>query len=121
MMSTIIAALLPMVVTLLLGFLAGWRHDFDTKQAAVLNSMVMLYALPLNLFAGMVGMSRDQVLSQGPLAAAILLGMAGGYAIAFLQRKRSAPISVYRVRTASLKGARLERPVRDTTRPSSSM
>lgn len=83
MMSTIIAALLPMVVTLLLGFVAGWHHDFDTKQAAVLNSMVMLYALPLNLFAGMVGMSRDQVLSQGPLAAAILLGMAGGYAIAF--------------------------------------
>lgn len=62
MSATIIGALLPTVVTLLLGFLAGWHHDFDTKQASVLNSMVMLYALPLSLFAGMVGMARDQVL-----------------------------------------------------------
>ncbi len=73
MFANIIGALLPTVVTLLLGFLAGWHHDFDTKQASVLNSMVMLYALPLSLFAGMVGMSRDQVLSQGPLAFALFL------------------------------------------------
>lgn len=87
MIPTIIGALLPTVVTLLLGFLAGWHHDFATKQAGVLNSMVMLYALPLSLFAGMVGMSRDQVLSQGPLAFAILLGLAGGYAIVFLSSR----------------------------------
>ena len=83
MISTIIGALLPTAVTLLLGLVAGWHHDFDIKKATVLNSMVMLYALPLSLFAGMVGMSRDQVLSQGPLAFAIVLGMAGGYAIVF--------------------------------------
>jgi malonate transporter and related proteins len=83
MIATIVGALLPTVVTLLLGFFAGWHHDFDAKQATVLNRMVMLYALPLSLFAGMVGMSRDQVLSQGPVAFAILLGMAGGYAIVF--------------------------------------
>ena len=83
MFTTAIYTLLPIVVTLLLGFVAGWHHDFDTRQASVLNSMVMLYALPLSLFAGMVGISRDQVLSQGPLAFAILLGMAGGYAIVF--------------------------------------
>jgi malonate transporter and related proteins len=83
MISTIIGALLPTVVTLMLGLLAGWHRDFDARKATVLNSMVMLYALPLSLFAGMVGMSRDQVLSQGPLAFAILLGMAGGYAAVF--------------------------------------
>ncbi len=83
MFATIIGALLPTVATLLLGFVAGWHHDFDAKQATVLNRMVMLYALPLSLFAGMVGMARDQVLSQGPLAFAILLGMAGGYASSF--------------------------------------
>jgi len=53
MISTIVSALLPTVVTLLLGFFAGWHHDFDAKQATVLNSMVMLYPLPLSLFAGM--------------------------------------------------------------------
>ena len=84
MISTIIGALLPTAATLLLGLVAGWHHDFDIKKATVLNSMVMLYALPLSLFSGMVGMSRDQVLSQCPLAFAILLGMAGGYAVVFV-------------------------------------
>jgi len=51
--STIVAALLPIVVTLMLGFVAGWHQDFDGRQAAIFNRMVMLYALPLNLFAGM--------------------------------------------------------------------
>ncbi len=49
----------------------------------------MLYALPLALFAGMVGIARDQVLSQGPLAFAILIGMSGGYAVVFLCRTTS--------------------------------
>lgn len=84
MTSTIIGSLLPIVITLLLGFVAGWHHDFDGKQATVLNRMVMLYALPLSLFAGMVGTPRDQVLAQGPLAIVIAGGMAGGYAVIFL-------------------------------------
>lgn len=84
MAATIVGALLPVVVTLLLGFVAGWHHDFDGKQATILNRMVMLYALPLSLFAGMVGTARDEVLSQGPLAIAILVGMAGGYAVVLL-------------------------------------
>jgi predicted permease len=82
--DTIVGALLPIVVTLLFGFFAGWHKDFDGGQAAILNRMVMLYALPLSLFAGMVATSRDQVLSQGPLALAILVGMAGGYAVVFI-------------------------------------
>lgn len=42
MLDTIVAALLPIVITLMLGFAAGWHHDFDAKQASVLNRMVML-------------------------------------------------------------------------------
>ena len=81
MASTIIGALLPIVVTLMLGYVAGWHQDFDGKQAAILNRMVMLYALPLNLFAGMMSTSRDEVLAQRPLALAILVSMAGTYAV----------------------------------------
>ena len=84
MIETVIGALLPIVVTLILGFIAGWHHDFDAKQAGILNRMVMLYALPLSLFAGMVGTDRAQVLSQGPLAISILIGMAGAYAVVYL-------------------------------------
>ena len=75
MTSTIISALLPIVVTLLLGFAAGWHHDFDAKQAAILNRMVMLYALPLSLFVGLLGTPRDEVLREGPLALWIFLAM----------------------------------------------
>lgn len=81
MTSTIISALLPIVVTLLLGFAAGWHHDFDAKQAGILNRMVMLYALPLSLFVGVLGTPRDEVLRQGPLALWTFLMMVVPYAI----------------------------------------
>jgi hypothetical protein len=47
-----------MVVNLLLGFVAGWHHDFRWKDARILNRLVLLCAVPLALFAGMVGTSR---------------------------------------------------------------
>jgi malonate transporter and related proteins len=84
MLDTIAAALLPMVITVMLGFVAGWHRDFDVKQATILNRMVMLYALPLLLFASMIGLTRDQVLSQGTLVIAILVGMAGIYTVTFV-------------------------------------
>jgi malonate transporter and related proteins len=69
--------------------------------------MVMLYTLPLALFAGVVGVAPDQVLSQGPLAFAILIGMSGGYAVAFL-------VSYYFIRrdlmTASLRALAIAGP-----------
>jgi malonate transporter and related proteins len=81
---TIISALLPMLAILILGFLAGWHQSFDGKQAAILNRMVMLYALPLSLFAGMLATPRDQVLAQATLALAILLAMVVPYAATIL-------------------------------------
>ena len=54
MLETIGEALLPMVDTLLLGFLAAWRGDFGPKDAAILNRMVLNYAVPMMLFAGTV-------------------------------------------------------------------
>ena len=54
MLSTVLGAHLPIVVTILLGFIAAWHHDFDEKQAATLNRMVLLCAVPMGLFAGTV-------------------------------------------------------------------
>ena len=39
MVQTILSALAPIVFTLLLGFVAAWRHDFG-REASVLNRMV---------------------------------------------------------------------------------
>lgn len=79
MFETIIAALLPIVITLCLGFFAGWHKDFNAEQGSVLNRMVMLYALPLTLFAGMLGLKKSVLLEQGPMALLLLIGMVGGY------------------------------------------
>jgi len=58
MFDTILGALLPMVVTFLLGFVAAWRRDFGPKDASILNRMVLVYAVPLALFAGTVSTRR---------------------------------------------------------------
>jgi hypothetical protein len=75
---------LPLIVTLAVGFFAAWRHDFTPEQALVLNRMVLLYALPLLLFAGTVTIARRTLTSDLGLAAALVAGMLGAYVVTFL-------------------------------------
>lgn len=88
MIDTVVAALLPIVVTLGLGYFAGWHHDFNASQGGVLNRMVMLYALPLTLFAGMMGIERAQLLAQGPMAALLAICMTASYALVFVLARK---------------------------------
>jgi malonate transporter and related proteins len=83
-MNAVVGALLPLIVTLGFGFFAGWRHDFTPAQASVLNRMVLLYALPLMLFAGMVTIKRSTLTSDLGLAAAITAGLLGTYLVTFV-------------------------------------
>src|SRR5271154_6506870 len=84
MLNTILGALLPMVVTSLLGFIAAWRHDLGPKDASILNRMVLLYAVPLTLFAGTVTTSRTALSRDIPLVIALCLAIIGLYAVVFL-------------------------------------
>ena len=84
MLNTILSALLPMVVTFLLGFVAAWHHDFDTKDAYVLNRMVLVYAVPLALFAGTVSTPRAELSQDIPLVVALCIAIIGLYAAVFL-------------------------------------
>lgn len=86
MLETIVGALLPVVLTLVLGVIAGWRHDEDSKAAGALNRMVLRYALPLALFAGTVGTPRATLLAQGKLALILLIGTVVPFLIAFALR-----------------------------------
>ncbi|MBS1034823.1 AEC family transporter [Gluconobacter cerinus] len=83
LLLTIIQAILPILVTLGFGYFAAYRKDFDAQQAGVLTRLVMLYALPLELFVSILSTPKAQVLSAGPVAALILLAMVGGYAAVF--------------------------------------
>jgi len=82
--TTIIGALLPIVVVLLLGYFSGWHKDFSGHQAATLNRMVMLYALPLLLFGSTVSISRSKLQEDVPLALAVAAGMVGSFFIVLL-------------------------------------
>jgi malonate transporter len=84
MIDTILSALLPMVVTFLLGFVAAWRHDFGSKEASTLNRMVLLYAVPLALFAGTVTTSRAALGRDIPLVIALCVAIIGLYGVVFL-------------------------------------
>ena len=83
-MGTIIGALLPVVVTLVLGFFAARHHQFSADQATVLNRMVMLYALPMSLFAGMVTTRRAELTSDLSLVAAIAGSMLAAQLVTIL-------------------------------------
>src|SRR5467141_3615242 len=83
-LSTILSALLPMVVTFLLGFVAAWRHDFGSKDASTLNRMVLVYAVPLALFAGTVTTSRAALSQDVPLVIALSVAIIGLYSLVFL-------------------------------------
>src|SRR5271163_1752039 len=84
MLNTILGALLPMVVTFLLGFVASWRHDLGRNDASILNRMVLLYAVPLTLFAGTVTTSRTALTQDIPLVIALCLAIIGLYGVVFL-------------------------------------
>ncbi|MGY6769105.1 AEC family transporter [Komagataeibacter sp. NFXK3] len=83
MLSTIIAAMLPLIVVFVLGYRAGWHHDFDGTHVAVLNRLVMLYAFPLNLFVGIARMPRTILAGQMPLAASVFGLMCASFAVAY--------------------------------------
>src|ERR1700692_3466357 len=84
LVQTILSALAPIVFTLLLGFVAAWRHDFGPKEASVLNRMVLLYAVPLALFVGTVGTPRADLVQDIALVVAIFTAIVGLYALVFL-------------------------------------
>ena len=84
MLETIVEALLPMVVTFLLGFVAAWRGDFGPKDAAILNRMVLLYAVPLMLFAGTVSTPRAELSQDLPLLIALCVAVVGLYGMVLL-------------------------------------
>src|SRR6201988_4023753 len=75
MLDIILSALLPRVVTFLLGFVAAWRHDFGSKDAPTLNRMVLVYAVPLALFAGTVTTSRAALGQDIPLVIALCVAI----------------------------------------------
>ena len=66
-------AILPVIITVIIGYISGKRKDFNWQQAGDINKIVMLYALPLSIFSNMVMTPRHIVMTMGPVAVAIIL------------------------------------------------
>jgi predicted permease len=84
MLEKILGALLPAVITILLGYFAARHHDFEQKEVPTLNRMVMGYALPLSLFVGVVSAGRAELLADMPLAIVLSIAIIGMYWAIFL-------------------------------------
>lgn len=84
MLEKILGALLPAVITILLGYFAARHHDFEQKEVPTLNKMVMTYALPLSLFVGVVSAGREQLLADLPLVGFLAAAFIGMYVFVVL-------------------------------------
>ena len=72
MLETICGAIFPVVLSMMLGYLAASLGMFNRDQATALNRMVLKFALPLDLFVGISKIDRQQILNSGSLAAIII-------------------------------------------------
>lgn len=81
MLEKVLGALLPAIITILLGYFAARHHDFSQKEVPTLSRMVMSYALPLSLFVGVVSAGRKELLADLPLAAFLAGAIVGMYVL----------------------------------------
>jgi malonate transporter and related proteins len=79
-----LAIVAPIFFVLLLGYAAGRARAFDSAQVAGINELVLDFALPASLFVGTVSTPRHQLLQQGPLLLAMLIGIVGLYVTVLL-------------------------------------
>ena len=77
-------AILPVIITVIIGYISGKRKDFNGQQAGDINKIVMLYALPLSIFSNMVMTPRHIVMTMGPVAVAIILALIISFVIPLL-------------------------------------
>jgi len=84
MLEAIGAALLPAIITIMLGYLAARHHDFQPVDASTLNRMVMTYALPIAIFLATVSTTRSALFKDVVLLVALAIAIIGLYGVVFL-------------------------------------
>ena len=77
MTLTALTVLLPVFFVLGLGYFAGRAKKFDADQVAGLNDLVLDYAFPAMMFVATVKTPRDELLSEGSYALALLVAFVG--------------------------------------------
>ncbi|GAX01372.1 AEC family transporter [Secundilactobacillus silagei] len=81
MLQTLLFALLPILVTIALGYFAAARHYFDDNDSRMLVRLVMNFMLPLSVFSGIWSTPRKIIIKDIPLATWLLVSIIGCYLI----------------------------------------
>lgn len=84
MIEKMITALLSILLTLFLGFLSGKLKNFKEEDSSIFIHFVMLYALPITLFTGILSLSPKAILSQGLLSLALTLILLIPFVLVFI-------------------------------------
>lgn len=87
-LNSIVLAVLPMVVTLTLGYFAAKWNFFDNKSTKVLNNLVMKFALPLTIFFSLSQVNRTFIFKNLVTGAWLLSGMLIWYFVVFFINRK---------------------------------
>lgn len=84
MLSTLIFALIPIFVTISLGYLAARRGIFNDQDSKRFVKLVLTFMLPLHVFGGLWSTSRRILIANVPLMGWLMLSMTGCYLMMIL-------------------------------------
>jgi malonate transporter and related proteins len=79
-----IEAVLPMFVTMALGYSAAAHHRFEPDQVPTLNQIVLVYAVPMSIAADVLRTPRATMLGDVRLMLVLALALAASYFIVFI-------------------------------------
>jgi predicted permease len=79
MLKTLIFALLPIIVTVFLGYFAASKEYFDDHDSQKFVRLVMNFMLPLSVFAGIWQTPRKIIINDLSLAGWLLISILGCY------------------------------------------
>lgn len=83
MLHVILYAIVPIVVVMLAGFIAGKKGAFSGDDAKKFNKVVLDYALPAALFVSIVQASREDLAKDLKLTLVSLIGIMGCFMLVY--------------------------------------
>lgn len=86
-LSHILSSIFPVLVTFAFGVLAGKLKHFSETDAERMNRLILLYALPLGLFVGVMQTPRDVLVGMGPQSFVLMLVLALAYILPWLMMR----------------------------------
>lgn len=84
MLSTLVFSLIPIFVTIGLGYLAAKRGIFNDQDSKKFVKLVLTFMLPLHIFGGLWSTSRKILIANVPLMGWLMLSMTGCYLMMIL-------------------------------------